>query len=374
MTVAQEPRAAAEEFEARLDRVQSELAQHDLDYLLIGPSTDMVYLIAFPVRQSERMTILVIPREGTPRLVMPGFELPRVRSLPALFEPAPWEDGDDPSLLLASLLEADGAGPTVGVAGQLFSHFLFRLQAAAPRAQWRPGDVLMERVRMRKSPVEVEALRAAGHAADAVFEELLTLPVAGMTERDVLTEIHRLLLEKGHDTIGGGIAAFGANGASPHHGVSDRRAASGDAVVVDFGGVRRDYRSDLTRTFHLGPPSDEFRRVYETVNEANELAFQRVRPGVTAEALDAAAREHITAAGYGDAFLHRLGHGIGLDGHEAPYLVRGDTTVIEEGMTFSIEPGIYLQGRFGVRIEDIVVATFDGAERLNRSTHELQVI
>lgn len=371
MAVAQETRAAAE-FAARLERVQDELARHELDYLLIGPSTDMVYLIDFPVRQSERMTILVIPREGTPRLVMPGFELPRVQSLPRLFEPTPWDDGDDPSILLASVLQANGAGATVGVGGQLFSHFLFRLQAAAPEARWRSGDILMEQVRMRKSPFEVDALRAASRAADAVFEELISLPVLGMTEQTLLSEIHRLLLEKGHDTIGGGIVGFGPNGASPHHHVTDKRGAPGDAVVVDFGGIRQNYRSDITRTFHLGKPSDEFRRVYEIVDNANDAAFQHVKPGVTAEELDAVARDHIAAAGYGDAFLHRLGHGIGLDGHEAPYLVRGDTTVLDEGMTFSIEPGIYLEGRFGVRIEDIVVVTRDGAERLNESTHKLQ--
>src|SRR5262249_50194006 len=145
-------------------------------------------------------------------------------------------------------------------------------------------------------------------------------------------------------------------------------AAQGDAVVIDFGGARKSYRSDITRTFHVGEPTDEFRRVYEIVDEANAAAFERVKPGVTAEELDAAARDHITAAGYGEAFLHRTGHGNGLDGHEAPYLVTGDKTVIEEGMTFSIEPGIYLEGRFGVRIEDIVLCTADGAERLNRST------
>lgn len=372
MTQAPTADVLQQELSTRFERVRAQMARHELDYLLIGPSTDMVYLIDFPVRQSERMTILVIPREGTPRLVMPGFELPRVASLPQLFEPAPWEDGEDPAPVLAGLLDDKRASVAVG--GQLFSHFLFRLQAAAPDARWSSGDAVMETVRVRKSPFEADALRGASEAADAVFEAIVRLPVAGMSERELLAEIHRLLLEEGHDTIGGGIVGYGSNGASPHHHVTDLRASPGDAVVVDFGGVRRNYRSDITRTFHVGEPSDEFRRVYEIVDEANAAAFERVRPGVTAEELDAAARDHIAAAGYGDAFLHRTGHGIGLDGHEAPYLVKGDTTPIEEGMTFSIEPGIYLEGRFGVRIEDIVLVTADGAERLNRSTHELQVV
>jgi Xaa-Pro aminopeptidase len=372
MTHATQTDAVLREFETRLERVRSEMARHELDYLLVGPSTDMVYLIDFPVRQSERMTILVIPLDGSPRLVMPSFELARIESLPALFEVAPWVDGEDPAPVLAALLA--GGHPSVGVGGQLFSHFLFRVQAAAPAARWSSGDVVMETVRMRKSPLEAESLRLASHAADAVFEKVLTLPVAGMSERELLAEIHRLLLEKGHDTVGGGIVGYGPNGASPHHHVTDRGASAGDAVVVDFGGVRGNYRSDVTRTFHIGEPSAEFRLVYEIVDEANEVAFERVRPGVTAEELDRAARDHIAAAGYGEAFLHRTGHGIGLDGHEPPYLVKGDATVLEEGMTFSIEPGIYLEGRFGVRIEDIVLMSAHGAERLNRSTHELQIL
>jgi D-alanyl-D-alanine dipeptidase len=362
------------EFADRFDRVRATMGRLDIDCLLIGPSTDMVYLIDFPVRQSERMTILVLPREGRPRLVMPGFELDRIASLPPLFEPALWEDGTDPAPLLASLLPNGGDGVTVAVGGQLFTHFFLRIKAAAPKARFVSGDLLMAPVRMRKSPYEVAALQAASEAADAVFEELLTLPLVGTSERELLAEIHRLLLEKGHDTIGGGIVGVGPNGAAPHHHVSERRIEQGDPVVVDFGGIRANYRSDLTRTFHVGKPTAEFREIYAIVDEANEAGFQTVRPGVTAAEIDARTRSRISDAGYGPQFLHRTGHGIGLDGHEAPYLVRGDETVLEEGMTFSIEPGIYLEGRFGVRIEDIAVVTPNGAERLNRSTHALQVV
>jgi Xaa-Pro aminopeptidase len=366
--------AADSEFEERLERVRTAMDRMGIDYLLVGPSTDMVYLIDLAVRQSERMTILVLPREGTPRLVLPAFELDRVASLPPLFEPAPWEDGSDPAPLLASLLRNGGAGGTVAVGAQLFTHFFLRIRDAAPGASFASGDSILEPVRMRKSPREVAALREASAAADAVFEELVTLPLAGMSERELLADIHRLLVEKGHDSVGGGIVGAGPNGAAPHHHASDRRIERGEAVVVDFGGVRANYRSDITRTFHVDEPSEEFRKIYEIVREANEAGFQAVRPGVSAEAIDEVTRRRIAEAGYGPQFLHRTGHGIGLDGHEAPYLVRGDETVLEEGMTFSIEPGIYLEGRFGVRIEDIVVATTDGAERLNRSTHALQVV
>jgi Xaa-Pro aminopeptidase len=367
-------RAPHSEFADRFDRVRAAMDELDIDCLLVGPSTDMVYLIDFPVRQSERMTILVLPREGEPRLVMPGFELDRIASAPPLFRPAPWEDGDDPAPLLASLLPNGGDGVTVAVGGQMFTHFFLRIRDATPSAQFVTGDDVLEPARMRKTPYEVAALRAASEAADAVFEDVLALPLVGMSERELLAEIHRLLLEKGHDTIGGGIVGAGPNGAAPHHHVSERSIEQGDAVVVDFGGVRANYRSDITRTFHVGEPNGDFRAVYDLVNQANEAGFAAVKPGVTAAEIDARTRQHIADAGYGPNFLHRTGHGIGLDGHEAPYLVRGDDTALEEGMTFSIEPGIYLEGRFGVRIEDIVVVTATGAERLNRSTHALQVV
>ncbi len=362
------------QFSNRFERVRAAMDAQGIDYLLIGPSTDMVYLIDFPVRQSERLTMLVIARDGPTRLVMPGFELPRLSALPPVFEPVPWDDGENAAARLVSLLRDGGSGATIGVGGQMFSQFLMRVQEEAPAASYVDGDRVMAPLRMRKSAYEAEALQAASRVADAVIEEIWASPVEGATERELLQEIHRLLIDKGHESVGGGIVGFGANGASPHHHVSDRRAQDGDAVVADFGGVQAGYRSDITRTFHVGDPSDEFRRVYKIVDEANELAFQAVRPGIAAAQLDQIARSHITDAGYGDAFLHRLGHGIGLDGHEPPYLVAGDETPLEEGMTFSIEPGIYLEGMFGVRIEDIVVVTANGGRRLNESTHELKVV
>jgi len=195
-----------------------------------------------------------------------------------------------------------------------------------------------------------------------------------MTELDVIRFLHAQLLQNGHEVVGTGIVGSGPNSASPHHKTSTRRLNLGEAVVVDFGGALKDYRSDITRTFHLGEPPDEFRRIYDIVREAQHRAFEAVHPGVTAEAIDRVARGFIAQHGYGDYFLHRTGHGIGLDGHESPYLVSGDTTMLEEGMTFSIEPGIYLKGKYGVRIEDIVVVTRDGAERLNHFPRELRVL
>jgi Xaa-Pro aminopeptidase len=362
------------DFRERCDRVRAEMDQQAIDYLLVGPSSDLVYLIGYAARQSERLTLFVLPRQGTPRLVMPRFELPRVEKLATFFEPASWTETENPTELLALLLPDRARDMTIAVGGQLYTYFLLRIQQAMPHARYVAGELVIEPVRMRKTPYEIDQLRGASEAADAVFEALLKLPLVGLSEKEILAHIHRLLLEKGHDSVGGGIVGIGPNGASPHHHVSDRQAAIGDAVVIDYGGVRNDYRSDITRTFHIGPPSDEFRRVYDIVNEANQKAFEAVCPGVLAERIDAAARDHIAAAGFGPQFLHRTGHGIGLDGHEPPYIVSGNKTPLEEGMAFSIEPGIYLAGKFGVRIEDIVVVTATGADRLNRATHVLQVV
>jgi len=367
-------RVPEQELRGRLERVRAEMRRLEIDYLLVGPSTDLVYMIDYGVRQSERLTLLVVPREELVRLVMPGFELPRVEGLAPLFEPVPWQDGEEPTETLARVVANRGSGATVAVGAQLFSHFLLRIQSVLGDATYVDGNRVLEPVRMRKSAWEVEKLRAAGEAADAVFDSLLQSDVEGRTEQELLARIHELLLEKGHESIGGGIVGAGPNGASPHHHVGDTRATRGSAVVVDFGGARDNYRSDITRTFHVGDPPQEFREVYRIVDEANQKAFEFARPGVRTSELDAVARKHIGDAGYGERFLHRLGHGIGLDGHEAPYLVDGSEVVVEEGMTFSIEPGIYLEGRFGVRIEDIVAVTGDGAERLNRATHELQVV
>jgi Xaa-Pro aminopeptidase len=368
------PQPSKDEYAGRLERVREQMERAGVDCLLVGPSTDLVYLTGLESRQSERMKLLMVPRDGEPRFVIPAFELPHLEALPPLFDAAPWVDGQQPAELLASLLPRKGGAPTVAVGAQLHTHFTLRIQSAAPDARYVSGEAVLEPARMRKTPYEVETLRAASEAADRVFEQLLRTPVEGRSEREVLGEIRRLLVANGHDSLtGGGIVGFGPNGASPHHYASDRRGAAGDAVVVDYGGVLGGYHSDLTRTFHLGAPGDEFREVYAIVSEANDAAVAAAGPGVTAEQIDRVARDVIERAGYGERFLHRTGHGIGLDGHEAPYLVTGDRTVLEEGMTFSIEPGIYLEGRFGVRIEDIVVVTANGVDRLNRSSHELQV-
>lgn len=363
-----------EDFAARCERVRQEMYFRSVDCLLVGPSPDLIYLTGYAARQSERLTMFILPRYGTPHLLMPNFELPRVEKLATWFEPVGWVETEDPLARLESLLPETPRELTIAVGNQLFSQFLIRIQKRIRRATYVAGEEIVGPVRIRKSRSEVEQLRTASRYADTTFEAILQSSLLEMSERAILARIHRLLIEKGHDSVAGGIVAVGANTASPHHSVSDIKPNQGDSVILDYVGIAKNYYSDFTRTLYVGSPPDEFRRVYDIVNIANQKAFEAIRPGAIAEEIDAVAREYIRAAGYGDQFIHRTGHGIGLEVHEPPYLLAGNRTVLEEGMTFSIEPGIYLPGKFGVRIEDIVVVTANGAERLNQATHELQIV
>ncbi len=362
------------DFQGRCRRAQQNLQAADIDYLIVGPSTDLYYLIGLNRPQTERLTLLLLPREGDIRLMLPNFERALAEPLATFFEVFTWQETDDPTVLFASLLPNGGRGLQIGVAGKLFTHFLFRLQAAAPNTTFVAGSAIMDPVRMRKEPGEIEYLSAAGAAADRVYEALLQSLLIGLNEIEVKARLIELMAGSGHDMAGGALVGVGENGASPHHHVGPRQIVPGDAVVVDFGGMVGGYWSDMTRTFHVGEPAAEFIRAYQVVNEANQRAFEAVRPGVPAESIDRIARDHIAQAGYSDFFLHRTGHGLGLDVHEPPYIVGGDKTVLEEGMVFSIEPGVYIRGQFGVRIEDIVTVTADGARRFNLFTHELQLV
>ena len=229
---------------------------------------------------------------------------------------------------------------------------------------------------MRKDPAEREALRLVAESADRAYARMLERPFAGRTEREIGAELAGLLRDEGHDEVGFTIVASGPNGASPHHETGDRRVVEGDIVVLDFGGSIEGYRSDITRTVHVGRTIErEAQRVHDAVRRAQEAGYAAAREGASAESVDAASRAVIEQAGYGPQFIHRTGHGIGLDGHEHPYLVRGNRERLEPGMAFSIEPGIYLEGRFGVRIEDIVVIDDDGSVRgLNRADHAFAIV
>jgi Xaa-Pro aminopeptidase len=356
----------------RLARVRDVVAAAGLDAVLLTPGPDLRYVTGYDAHQLERLTCLMIPADRDPALIVPRLELPAARAaIGDDLDMLPWEETEDPFALVATHL---GAVSTVGLSDRMWALFTLRFRDALPGArQVLAGPVLRE-LRMRKTPAEVAALREAGDAIDRVHAQVPAMLKPGISERAVAQQIAEAILASGHVSVDFTIVGSGPNGASPHHEVSDRALEPGDAVVVDIGGTMPSgYCSDCTRMYALGEPPAEFLAYYEVLRDAQEAACQSVRPGVTCESVDAAAREPITAAGYGAQFIHRTGHGIGLETHEDPYIVAGNDQVLEPGMAFSVEPGIY-PGPHGARIEDIVVCTADGMARLNNAPRDLVVV
>ena len=364
----------------RFRRAAEAAASAGVDALLVSPGSDLRYLLGAGGSSFERLTCLVLPAAGSaaaPALVVPKLEQPGYASVPtdALgVHVATWVDGEDPYRLVADLLK--GTAKSMAVTDMMPALHTLGLRDALPDArQGLAGPVLRE-LRMRKDDGEIEALRKAGAAIDRVHARMGEWLRPGRTEAEVGADIAAAIVAEGHEVAAFVIVGSGPNGASPHHGVSDRVIEQGDVVVVDIGGpVPEGYNSDSTRTYSVGVPGfDDVLDTYAVLKTAQQAAVDAAGPGVTAEAVDAAARDIIADAGFGEFFVHRTGHGIGLDVHEDPYIVSGNDLVLEVGMAFSIEPGIYLPGRWGARIEDIVVVSEEGAVRLNTRPHELAVL
>jgi Xaa-Pro aminopeptidase len=361
---------------ARIERAQKAAADADTDGLLIAPGSDLRYLIGQAGGSFERLTTLVVPADGTPALVVPKLEAPGYADVPTAelgIDVLTWVDGDDPYAVVA-----DRLGKTSRVAVSDFTpalHVLALRTALAEAEQTLAGPIVRE-LRMHKDAAEINALRKAGAAIDRVHARVGEWLRPGRTEAEVGADIAAAIVEEGHAQADFVIVGSGPNAASPHHDVSDRVIERGDVVVVDIGGpIPEGYNSDSTRTYAIGEPRDaDVAATYRVLEEAQRAAVAAVRPGVTAESIDAAARDLISAAGFGEQFIHRTGHGIGLDVHEEPYIVRGNDLLLEQGMAFSVEPGIYQPGRWGARIEDIVVVTADGVEPFNQRPHDLVVL
>ncbi len=363
----------------RLEQAAAAAAEAHLAALLLTPGPDLRYLTGYDAHQLERLTCLAIPAAGTaagqPFLVVPRLELPAAKASPAGgldLEIIPWDETDDPYALVARRLGGlpGPAGP-LGLSDRMWALMVLRFRDALPGARQELASAALGGMRMRKTRAEVAALRAAGEAIDRVHARVPEWLRPGRTERQVAADIADAIIAEGHARVDFTIVGSGPNAASPHHEVSDRVLRAGDAVVVDIGGTMPSgYCSDCTRTYVLGEPPPEFAAYYQVLRDAQQAAFSAVRPGVAAQAVDAAAREPIAAAGYGQYFVHRTGHGIGLETHEDPYIVAGNAEPLAPGMAFSIEPGIY-PGPHGARIEDIVVCTEQGGERLNNASREL---
>ena len=359
--------------EDRMRRAAEEAAAQGFDALVVAPSPDLAYLAGYDPMPLERASLLVLRADRTPSMLVPELERPLAAASPAGagIELIGWVDGIDPYEEAAKLLPRKGR---VAVGDRLWSSHLLGLQRAAPGATFEPASPVIGRLRAVKDEQELGALRRAARAADESFRQICTTTFIGRREEQIAADLADLLVHNGHARAEFTIVASGSNAASPHHEPGSRTVRPNDAVVMDFGGELAGYYSDTTRTVVVGEAPPGFDRVYDAVRDAQAAACEAVAPGVEAQHLDRAARRIIDEAGFGDRFIHRTGHGIGLEVHEPPYLVEGSDWTLEPGTTFSVEPGIYLEGEFGVRIEDIVAVTADGVERLNRSTRELQVV
>jgi len=357
-----------------IQRARAATAAAGLDALLISAGADLRYLTGYDARPLERLTCLVVPAAGEPFLVVPVLELPAARAVPGLdVELVAYAETDDAYGLVAARLPAGTA--RVAVDNHMWAEKLYGFRRALPGAEADLAGEVLADLRMRKTPDEVESLRRAGSAIDDVHRHMGDWLRPGRTEREVAADIADAILAAGHATAEFVIVGSGPNGASPHHDLSDRTIEPGDPVVVDIGGRMADgYCSDCTRTYAVGEPPAEFLAYYDVLRRAQLAQTDAVRPGIVAEDLDAIGRDIIAEAGYGEYFIHRTGHGIGLEVHEEPYIVAGSRRPLEPGMAFSVEPGIYLPGRHGARIEDIVVCTDDGGERLNRAERDLVVL
>ena len=361
----------------RLRSAAREAATRDVSALLITPSPDYTYLLGYAAPALERITCLIVMADGRPTLVLPRFEQPlalgELGELASEVDLATWDETDDPYRLIARAV-GSGSRSRVAIEDQMVARFVLRLRDAIDGGELVEAGPIMAALRRRKRPEEIERLRAAGEAADAAMLSITRERFVGRAESEIHARIAALLVEAGHDRAEHAIVGSGPNSASPHHAPGDRRVEVGDAIVLDIGGTRDGYRSDTTRTAFAGDPPEEFLALYRALQAAQQAAFDAVRPGVPARDIDRAARSVIEEAGYGDGFIHRTGHGIGLEGHEEPYIVASNADPIEEGDAFSIEPGIYIEGRWGARIEDIVACTDSGADRLNRSSRELYLV
>ncbi|AEW97752.1 MULTISPECIES: M24 family metallopeptidase [Streptomycetaceae] len=377
VTDSQGARAIANLYPAdRIETARQAAAAAGLDALLVSPGADLRYLTGYHALPLERLTALVVPVEADPVLIVPALEKPAAAASPVGglgIEILGWAETDDPYALVAERLPA--GVKRIAIDDHMWAEKVLALRAALPQAEQSLAGEVLRPLRARKSPAEVEALRRAGAAIDRVHRRMGEWLRPGRTEREVARDIADAIVEAGHATCDFVIVGAGPNSASPHHEVSDRPIRPGEPVVVDIGGTTHDgYCSDSTRTYAAGEPHDDFRELYAVLQRAQQAQTEAVRPGITAQELDAVGRDIIEDAGYGDHFIHRTGHGIGLETHEEPYIVAGSEVPLEPGMAFSIEPGIYLPGRFGARIEDIAVCTEDGGERLNLTGRDLVVL
>jgi Xaa-Pro aminopeptidase len=383
------PVIPAERYAERIASTARLTAAAGLDAILIGVGADLRYLTGYAAMALERLTMLAVPARGAALLIVPRLEISSARACSAVaaghLEVVTTDETEDAvAVVVAALATRLGRSAPrvsrVAVNDRLWASFLLRLQAALPAARFELASAVTRQLRMAKDEDEIALLRLAAEAADRVIGQVSHGRLIGRTEAEVSREIRERLVTEGHELAEFAIVGSGPNSASPHHGASERRIQAGEPVVLDIGGTLDGYTSDTTRTIWVGGgdpatgPDPEFLKLYEVLQSAQAAATGAVRPGIACEDLDGTARSIISAAGYGAQFFHRLGHGIGLEAHEDPYLVDGNSEPLRPGYAFSVEPGIYFEDRYGARLEDIVVCGPSGPLVLNRSPLDLQVV
>ncbi|MFF3327659.1 M24 family metallopeptidase [Streptomyces sp. NPDC002889] len=373
MTATEPAPFKADDYRARMARAAGAAADAGLAGVLIAPGPDLIHLTGYRPVATERLTLLVIAAGADPVLVVPTLEAPDAEHAAgaSALTLRDWTDGADPYAAVAPLLDATGR---FAVSDNTWAMHLLGLQEALPGTSYTSLTAALPMLRAVKDAQELARIEAAGAAADEAYGEILKVPFAGRRETEVAADLAALLMRFGHSQVDFTVVGSGPNGANPHHEAGERTIAHGDMVVLDFGGLKHGYGSDTTRTVHVGEPTVAEQHIHDVVREAQQAGVDAVRPGVACQEVDRAAREIIEEAGYGDLFIHRTGHGIGVTTHEPPYMIEGEEQPLVPGMCFSVEPGIYLPGRFGVRIEDIVTVTGGGCRRFNNTDRQMAIV
>ncbi|HUR22945.1 MAG TPA: Xaa-Pro peptidase family protein [Acidimicrobiales bacterium] len=360
-------------WQERLARVRARMEQLDVEVLLLSLGADLPWLTGYRAMPLERLTMLVLPVDDRATLVVPALEAARVEDDDAVFGLRPWSEAEDPVALVAGLV---GGRRRLAVSDRTWATFVLELQARLPGGTWSTSSAVTSPLRAVKDRVEVEILRRASAAADRVAAQLVDGEIAllGRTEAEVSADLGRRLIAEGHQKVNFAIVGSGPCSASPHHEPGRRRIGPDEAVVCDFGGTLDGYCSDTTRTIFTGDPPADFRDLYAVLQAAQAAAVEAATVGTPCEDVDGVARRIIEEGGYGPHFMHRTGHGIGMEEHEDPYLVGGNCEPLAPGNAFSVEPGIYLRNRWGARIEDIVIASDEGPDALNSVSHDLATV
>ena len=354
----------------RLTKVRASMVEQNVDTVMVSVGHDLPYLSGYSAMPLERLTMLVVPREGAATMVIPGLESARVEPQPGVFDLLPWSETEDPTAIVAKLA---AGSKRIAIGDQMWARFLVELLPQLPGAEYTRAVDVVGHLRMSKDQAELDALAAAGAAVDKIAGELQRgeIPLVGRTEAEVSAHLGRRIIEEGAQKVNFAIVAAGENASSPHHHPGDRVIKKNEIVLTDFGGTMNGYCSDTTRCVFTGEIAPDVADAYEVLFEAQAAGVAAATVGTPCQDVDRACRKVIDDAGYGEYFIHRTGHGIGLEAHEDPYIVEGNALPLAHGHAFSVEPGIYIPGKWGMRLEDIAAATNDGPVSYNNSDHHL---